>query len=110
MVGVIHHLRPLAVPSGIGLADTSMGQEDAMAFSFEAAEKLRQVEELAREIVACTLLTCRQAWALRDSPPADGLERYVSLLSEVVPPVDQDRPLGPDIAAVVDLLSSGAVQ
>jgi histidine ammonia-lyase len=110
VAGALNELRRLAVPASVGLADTSMGQEDAMAFTFEAAEKLRRVEALVREVVACELLCCRQAWALRSGPVAAGLAEHARILSGLVPPIERDRPLGPDIERLQGLLASDALQ
>jgi len=110
VVGTVNELRRLAAPATVGLMDTSLGQEDAMTFSFEAAEKLRRVESLVREVIACELLVIRQAWALRGSPVATGLHAHYVQLASSIPPVEQDRPLGPDISALVALLRSGAFQ
>ena len=61
VVGTLNELRRLATPASVGVGDTSLGQEDAMTFAFEAAEKLRRVEELVRHVLACELLVARQA-------------------------------------------------
>jgi histidine ammonia-lyase len=109
MVGALNELRRLAVPAALGVADTSLGQEDGMTFSFAAAEKLRRAEDLVRELVACELLTARQAWWLRGARPAPGLAGVAARLAAAVAPVDEDRPLGPDIDALAGLLRDGAV-
>jgi histidine ammonia-lyase len=103
-VGALNEARRLAAPAAVLLADTSLGQEDATTFAPEAAEKLRRVEELAREVAACELLAARQAWWLRRAEPAAGLRDLGARLAELVAPVDQDRPLGPDLAALVAAL------
>jgi histidine ammonia-lyase len=100
-VGALNEARRLAAPASVGLADTSLGQEDAATFAPEATEKLRRVEELAREVAACELLAARQAWWLRRAEPAAGLRALGARLAELVAPVDQDRPLGQDLAAVI---------
>jgi histidine ammonia-lyase len=96
-VGALAEARRLAAPASVGLADTSLGQEDAASFAPEAAEQLRRVEELVREVVACELLAARQAWWLRGRPPPPGLRPLAASLEELVAPVDRDRPLGPDL-------------
>jgi histidine ammonia-lyase len=103
-VGALNELRRLAAPASVGLADTSLGQEDATSFAPEAAEKLRRVEQLVREVVACELLAARQAWWLRRTGPAAGLQRLAARLAELVAPVDQDRPLGEDLQTLVGVL------
>jgi histidine ammonia-lyase len=70
----------------------------------EAAEKLRRVEELARELAACELLAARQAWWLRRAAPAAGLRGIAARLAELAAPVDRDRPLGGDLATIVAAL------
>jgi histidine ammonia-lyase len=110
VVGVVHELRRLAAPATVGLADTSLGQEDAMTFAFEAAEQLRRAESLVREVIACELLVARQAWHLRSSPVAAGLQDHFKRIAATVQAIEHDRPLGADIEALVALLASGAFQ
>jgi histidine ammonia-lyase len=103
-VGALAEVRRLAAPASVGLADTSLGQEDAASFAPEAAEQLRRIEELAREVMACELLAVRQAWWLRPRPPAPGLRPLAACLEGLVAPVDQDRPLGPDLDRLIGAL------
>lgn len=109
VVGVLNRLRRLAMPASIGLVDTSLGQEDAMTFGFEAAENLRRVEDLVRDVISCELLVARQAWALRGAGIPAGLLDTFEQLADVVEPVEQDRPLGPDLSKIVALLGSGGL-
>jgi histidine ammonia-lyase len=107
MVGAAAALRQLAAPASLGMADTSLGQEDAMTHVFAASEQLRRAEGLVRELVACELLTARQAWHLRGALPAEGgLAPIAARLAAAVPPVEEDRPLGPDIDRLVALLEA----
>jgi histidine ammonia-lyase len=106
--GTLNELRRLAMPASVGLIDTSMGQEDAMTFGFEAAEKVRHAEELTREVLACELLCCRQAWFLRGEAPAAGLRELMVPLLEITP-VERDRALGRDVARVIRMLEAMAV-
>jgi len=116
--GALHEARRLAAPASVGQADTALGQEDAASFAPEAAEQLRRVEQLTREVVACELLAARQAWWLRGrrggpgdrrgGPPEDraaaGLGALADRLEELVAPVERDRPLGPDLDRLVEAL------
>lgn len=104
VVGVVNELRRLSMPASIGLSDTSLGQEDAMTFAFEAAEKLRRVESLVRDVTACELLVVRQAWALRDEPIPTGLREVAQPIIEAVDPVNEDRPLGSDVTRLIEML------
>jgi histidine ammonia-lyase len=107
VVGTLNELRRLASPASVGSADTSLGQEDAMTFAFEAAEKLRRIEVLVRDVLACELLVARQAWALRGTGTSAGLEEVAERLTETVAPVEEDRPLGPDLDRLVGRLECG---
>lgn len=104
VVGVANELRRLGAPASLGLSDTSLGQEDAMTFAFEAAEKLRRVESLVRDVIACELLVARQAWALRDEPIPEGLREAAQPIINAVEPVNEDRPLGPDLTRLTEML------
>jgi histidine ammonia-lyase len=108
-VGALSELRRLATPATVGLADTSLGQEDAMTFAFEASEKLRRVCALVRDVVACELLAARQAWSLRGGGVAAGLDEIAERLCALVPPVVEDRPLGEDIEQLVGLLARNEI-
>ena len=122
-VGALHEARRLAGPASVGQTDTSLGQEDAASYAPEAAEQLRRVEDLTREVVACELLAARQALWLRGrgpdrgsgvgreagagprwAGPAPGLRRLAACLEDLVAPVERDRPLGPDLARLVEAL------
>ncbi|WP_165491710.1 aromatic amino acid lyase [Egibacter rhizosphaerae] len=106
-VGALNELRRLAAPVSLGAADTSLGQEDVQTFTFEAAARLRRVEELATEITACELLCVRQAWWLRGRAPEHGvLGALAGVVAGAVPPVEEDRPLGPEIDRLVALLDA----
>jgi histidine ammonia-lyase len=112
-VGALHEARRLTAPASVGQADASLGQEDAASYAPEAAEQLRRVEALTREVVACELLAARQAWWLRGAArtrgagwagPAPGLRRLAACLDDLAAPVERDRPLGPDLDRLVDAL------
>jgi histidine ammonia-lyase len=102
--GAAAALRRLAAPASVGSVETSLGQEDAWSSGLAAAEELRRAEGLAAEIVAVELIAARQAWFLRGGPPAAGLAPVAAALAARVAPVDEDRPLGPDAEAVLDLM------
>jgi histidine ammonia-lyase len=106
--GEVHALRRLAVPSAVGTIETSNGQEDVQSFAWAAAQALRAALAHARAVVACELLTAWQAtqlagWAAADSGAAaaaagEGRARDLAArLSGLIPPIDTDRPLGPDL-------------
>jgi histidine ammonia-lyase len=107
-VGSLAALRHLTTPASVGAADTSLGQEDAMTFSFEAASRLHRALALVRDLLACELLAARQAWWLRrragGQAPAPGLAAVEALLAEAVAAVITDRPLGSDIDRIAAIV------
>jgi histidine ammonia-lyase len=105
-VAAVAELRRRATPVSVGVADTSLGQEDVQSAGFAAAENLRAAEALAREVAAIEMVTARQAWWLRGGVPAPGLRAVAGALAELVPPVVEDRPLGGDVSRVVGLLQA----
>ena len=104
VLGGLNELRRLGAPASIGIGDTSLGQEDAMTFSFEVAEKLRRITTVVSEVFACELLVIRQAWALRGLTPPPGLQPLALQLAELVEPVAKDRPLGPDVDRLITFI------
>src|SRR5262249_53059893 len=53
--GEVHALRRLALPSTVGLIETSGGQEDVQSFGWEAAECLRQAIRHGHAVASCEL-------------------------------------------------------
>ncbi|MBA2274745.1 MAG: aromatic amino acid lyase [Actinobacteria bacterium] len=104
VLGCLNELRRLGTPASIGIGDTSLGQEDAMTFSFESAAAYQRITALVVEVFACELLVIRQAWALRGLTPPPGLRPLAARLAKLVEPVVQDRPLGPDVDRLIALL------
>jgi histidine ammonia-lyase len=118
--GEVHALRRLAVPSAVGTIETSNGQEDVQSFAWAAAQALRAGLRHARVVAACELLTAWQAtqlagwgaagaggaaWPLAARPLAArplAARPLAARLSELIAPIDADRPLGPDLERLAD--------
>jgi histidine ammonia-lyase len=110
-VGVAHELRRQAIPSVIGPVETSGGQEDAQAFSLEAAQAGRIVLDGVTEVLACELLAVHQARRLAVGRPdavrpAAGLRAELDALTEGLPASVADRPFGRDVETLRDRLSA----
>jgi histidine ammonia-lyase len=95
-VGELHALRRLATPATLGSMDTSAGQEDVQAFAWAAGEQLRAAATHLFAITACELVTASQARYLA-SDGVRGLREAYEWVRSMVPPVDEDRPLGPEV-------------
>jgi histidine ammonia-lyase len=95
--GEVHALRRLAVPASVGLIETSGGQEDVQSFAWESCEALRGALYHAHVVAACELLTAYQACSLSGRPAPAGCRATLERLSEIIGPIEGDRPFGEDI-------------
>src|SRR5215218_4585089 len=109
----------LAHPSTADSIPTSANQEDHVSMGATAARHARTVLGHVQQIVAIELLAGAQALDLRlralarDSgaapAPGAGVAEAHRRIREVVPVLDGDREPGPDMAAVLRLVSVGAL-
>src|SRR5712691_1303011 len=99
--GEVHALRRLASSTAVGLIETSGGQEDVQSFAWEAAETLRRALRHAQVVTACELLTAYQAVALSGQSWPAGCRGMLERLAEVIGPIEEDRPFGEDIEALL---------
>jgi histidine ammonia-lyase len=95
--GEVHALRRLAMPSAVGLIETSGGQEDVQSFGWEAAESLRGAVRHGHAVTSCELLTAYRAVTLSPHPVPPGCRPLMESLAEVIGPIEADRPFGEDI-------------
>ncbi|HEY3560253.1 MAG TPA: aromatic amino acid lyase [Kribbella sp.] len=100
-VATTHQLRRLTLPTAIGTAETSNGQEDVETFSWEAVGNLGEAIRLTRETTACELLAVRQAFALSDRPVPPALQPLLQAVDQAVPPISTDRPFGKDLTTLL---------
>jgi histidine ammonia-lyase len=99
--------RIFATPASVSAADTSFGQEDVQAFAFLAGDKLRRLLDNVELVLAYELVALRQARHLRDGALPSAVERIGDEIALLVPPLLEDRPLGPEVERVRDLIRSG---
>lgn len=99
-----------AAPASVDSIPTSANQEDHVSMSAHAARRLLPMVENVTAVVAIELLAAAQGCdfhrPLASSPP---LERVRDAVRGVVPHLDDDRHLAPDIRAAVELVRSGAL-
>jgi histidine ammonia-lyase len=102
--------RRLAAPASVDSLPTSAMQEDHVSMGWSAARKLRlAVRNLAR-ILAVELACAARALELRAPlAPAAGTGAALDAVREVVPGHGPDRFLSPELAAVEELVVSGAL-
>jgi histidine ammonia-lyase len=103
----VHALRRLALPSTVGLIETSGGQEDVQSFGWEAAECLRQAIRHGHAVASCELLTAYRALTLSPHPVPPGCRPLLDSLARVIGPIEADRPFGEDIERLTAEFWSG---
>jgi histidine ammonia-lyase len=79
------------------------------AFAFLAGDKLGRVLDNVELILAYELVALRQARSLREPALPPPLEHVAEALAAVVPQIVEDRPLGPDVERVRELVRSRAL-
>jgi histidine ammonia-lyase len=99
-----------AFPASVDSIPTSANQEDHVSMAAHAARRLLPMAENVAAIVAIELLVAAQGCdfhAPLTSSPA--LERVRAVLRQMVPHLNGDRYLHPDIIASLRLVRSGAI-
>jgi histidine ammonia-lyase len=107
---LVSECKTLAHPASVDSIGSSAGQEDHVSMGMTAARHAREVVANAEVVVALEAMVAAQALDLR-APllPAAGTASARAVIRAVVPFLDRDRALGPDIRAVVELLRSGEI-
>jgi histidine ammonia-lyase len=103
--------RTLAMPASIGSIPTDANQEDFVPMGMAAAYKAQRILANAQLVVAAELLCGAQGLEfLRPLRGGRGVERlYERLrgLAPTVPPLDEDRPPGPDLERLARAVAAG---
>ena len=107
---VVAELKRLAVPASVDSIPSSAMQEDHVSMGWAAGRKLRRAVQGLQQVLAIELLTAARGLDLR-APllPAPATEAVRALLRVRVPGPGPDRQLSPEMAAVTDLVRTGAV-
>ena len=100
----------LAHPACVDSIPTSANKEDYVSMGAHAARKAMEVAENACRVVAIELLCAAQALEFRRGlRPGRGVEVAHKFIRNHVEPLEEDRPLSPDMEAVYRLVSSGGL-
>ena len=100
----------LAHPAAVDSITSSAGQEDHVSMGMTSARHARECVANAEAVVAMEMLAAAQAIDLR-APllPGTGTGTARGAIREVVPHLEDDRELGPDIEAAIELVRSGEI-
>lgn len=101
--------RVLSHPASVESIPTSGSQEDHVSMGWGAARKLGDVIANTTRVLAVELVCAAEGISGR-SPlqPAPISRQVVDVVRTRVAPLTADRPIGPDIEAVADLITDGA--
>lgn len=102
--------RSLATPASVQSVPTDGNQEDFVPMGMAAAFKARRVLANAQHVVACELIAAAQGLEFRKPlSPGRGVQHAYARVREMVPALDGDRPLTPDIEQVTLALKKEAL-
>jgi len=98
----------LATPAGLHSVPTSAGMEDFVSMGATAALKLRTIVDNVERIVAIELLCAAAGVDYRHPLRAGaGVEAALRRVRALVPPLEEDRSLHPDITALARAVHEG---
>ncbi|MEO8448780.1 MAG: histidine ammonia-lyase [Gemmatimonadota bacterium] len=102
--------RTLAYPASIGSIPTDANQEDFVPMGMAAASKACRVLANAQRVVAAEFLCAAQGLdllrPLKSGPAIEALHRQIRGPG-AIPPLEEDRPPGPDLERLAALLAQG---
>lgn len=100
----------LAHPASADSIPTSANQEDHVSMGAAAARKAAQIVAHVEQIVGIELLCAAQALEFRDrAAMGRGTTAAHAAVREVIPALDDDRVLAPDLAAAAGLVRDGRI-
>ena len=109
-VDCLAELRVLAHPASVDSVTTSANQEDHVSMGMAAARKARQAVACLEQVIAVELLCAAQGVEFRRPLKGGaGVEAAHALVRDRVEPLHDDRELGPDLDALVDLVREGSL-
>jgi histidine ammonia-lyase len=105
---LINECQVLSHPASTGNIPTDGGKEDHVSMGMTGALKLRQIVENAERILAIELMCAVQGLEYRKPlRPSREIERAHAAVRAVIPRLDQDRTLAPDIEALAKAIRLG---
>jgi histidine ammonia-lyase len=105
---IVAENRVLSHPASVESIPTSGMQEDHVSMGWGAARKLDTVITNTTRVIAVELMCAAQGMEQRPMDPAPGTTRVHDTVRLVCPPLVEDRPPGPDITKIAELIESGA--
>jgi len=104
---IVAENRVLSHPASVESIPTSGLQEDHVSMGWGAARKLDTVLTNTGRVLAVELMCASQGVEQRGLAPADGTAAIARTVRTVCPPLTADRPPGPDIERIAELIERG---
>jgi len=107
---LVNELKTVAHPASVDTIPTSANQEDHVSMGATSALLLREAVDRVTAVLAIEALCAARGLDLR-APlrPGRGVATAHSAVRTVVTPLAADRPPGPDIAALAQLIAGGGL-
>ena len=108
---LINECQVLAHPSSTGSIPTDGGKEDHVSMGMTGAIKLRRIVENVERVLAIELMCAAQALEFRRPLKSSGrIEEAHAVIRGVVPRLERDRVLAPDIDAMSGAIRQGKLE
>ena len=105
---IVAENKVLAHPASVDSIPTSGLQEDHVSMGWGAARKLGVILANTARVIAVELMCGAQGVDQRPLRPAPGTTAVRDTVRTVCRPLIEDRPPGPDIMAIAELINAGA--
>lgn len=99
-------IRHLSLPAGLGVRVVADGVEDHASLLPQIVAKTREIVDRLHFLIAIELMIAAQALDLRPVRLGPPLRAACDAVRALVPKLDEDRPLGPDIERLADRVRS----
>lgn len=105
-----NEIKVLAHPASIDSIPTSAGMEDFNSMGVTSAHKMLHILEQTFQIIAIEAMCAAQMLDFRlPLKPGLGVRRAFAIVRSLVPKLEQDRSLAPDIATLARAIKEGAL-
>jgi histidine ammonia-lyase len=109
VLGLTARLKSLSVPPSLQHGESSFGQEDVMTMIFPALDRLSEIDRLTRLVSVHELYAALVAIDTRGAKPGAAVADTLAKVRNTIPAYQGDRPYGPEIERLSDLVESGAL-
>jgi histidine ammonia-lyase len=107
---IVAENKVLAHPASVESIPTSGLQEDHVSMGWGAARKLYTILTNTARVIAVELMCAAQGVEQRSQNPAPGTAEVRDIVRSVCRPLTEDRPPGPDIEKIAELIELGGFE